>query len=305
MPCYGPLTAYYPKRGASDRRLVFKKSDAETGIPIKIPCGKCPGCRLEQSRQWAVRCMHEKRLHNASCFITLTYDEKHLPRLQDDTYLPTLRLSDYQNFIKKLRNRHAGAGLRFFGCGEYGSQTHRPHYHMLLLNTDFTDRKLIKSGTEYNLYVSNALQKLWPQGHASVGNVDWHSACYVARYCCKKTQNGKTVTDGRLPEFVTMSRNPGLGAGYFNRFQTELLDHDNLIINGVPAALPRFYDNKLAGLTGFTETREGHLLSKMEMIKFRRRRKISWQNRSDNGTTRLRVREVVALAKLNLNKRSL
>lgn len=249
--------------------------------------------------------MHEKRLHNAACFLTLTYDEARLPRLQNDTYLPTLQLSDYQNFLKKLRNRHSGVGLRFFGCGEYGSQTHRPHYHLLLLNSDFTDRKLIKSGTEYNLYASKILSELWSLGHASIGNVDWHSACYVARYCTKKNQNGKTVNDGRLPEFVTMSRRPGLGAGYFNKFQSELLDHDNIIVNGVPASLPRYYDNKLAGLTGFVETRDGHLLSKMEMLKFRRRRKISWQSRADNGTTRLRIRETVALAKLNLNKRVL
>lgn len=297
MPCYGPLQAYYPKRGSSDRRLVFKKSDSETGIPLRIPCGKCPGCRLEQSRQWAVRCMHEKRLHNAASFLTLTY-EKMPPG-------GSLVLSDYQNFLKKLRNRYAGPGLRFFGCGEYGSQTQRPHYHMLLLNTDFNDRKLIKSGTEYNLYESKILSQLWSHGHAAIGNVDWHSACYVARYCTKKNQNGKTVTDGRLPEFVTMSRRPGLGAGYFEKFKDELLNHDTIIVNGVPAALPRFYDNRLAGMTDLTETREGFLLSRLELIKFRRRRKILWTQRRDNGTTRLRVREVVALAKSNLKRRSL
>jgi len=96
MPCYGPLTAYRPKSNSSDRRLVFRKTDSETGIPIKIPCGKCPGCKLEQSRQWAVRCMHEKRLHNSSCFVTLTYDDNNLPNGN------TLVKSDLQNFLKRL-----------------------------------------------------------------------------------------------------------------------------------------------------------------------------------------------------------
>jgi len=216
----------------------------------------------------------------------------------------SLNLADYQNFFKRLRH-HTGPGLRFFGCGEYGSITARPHYHVLLLNSDFDDRKLVKSGSEYNLYASKLLSELWPHGHHTIGNVDWHSAAYVARYCLKKNQNGKTVTDGRLPEFVTMSRRPGLGAGYFEKFREELLSHDTIIVNGVPAALPRFYDSRLAGMTDLVETREGHLLSKLELIKFRRRSKISWSQRRDSGTTRLRTREVVALAKLNLKKRAI
>lgn len=295
VPCYGPLTAYYPKRSSNDRRLVFKASDSETGIPLRIPCGKCVGCRLEQSRQWAVRCMHEKRLHNASAFLTLTYAK--MPPGN------SLQLADYQNFLKRLRH-HTGTGLRFFGCGEYGSITQRPHYHLLLLNSDFNDKKIAVRGTEYNLYASPLLSKLWPHGHHTIGNVDFHSAAYVARYCVKKNQNGKLVNDGRLPEFVTMSRRPGLGHGYFDRFRDEILNHDNIIVNGVPAALPRFYDNKLGQIDNLIETRAGHLLTLLEMRKFRRRQKISWSQRKNSGTTRLRVREVVALAKLNLKKRA-
>lgn len=304
MPCYGPLQAWYPKRLLSngapnpERRLVFRKDQSETGIPLRIPCGKCAGCRLEQSRQWAVRCMHEKRLHDAAAFVTLTYDDKHLPPTR------TLVLEHYQNFMKRLRN-DMGAGVRFFGCGEYGEQTSRPHYHLLLLNQDFTDKRLVSSGSEYNLYASPRLSQLWTFGSHVLGDVTFQSASYVARYCVKKKQNGRKITDGRLPEFVTMSRRPGLGKGYFDRFKSELLDHDTVIVNGVPAALPRFYDNQLAGMTGLIETREGHLLSKMELIKFRRRRKITWAQRRDNTTSRLRVREAVALAKLNLKKRTL
>lgn len=304
MPCYGPLTAYYPKRGSSDRRLVFKKADSETGIPLRIPCGKCVGCKLEQSRQWAVRCLHEKRMHNASCFLTLTYDDDNLPRTDDDRYLPTLRLADYQNFLKRARHKLA-PNLRIFGCGEYGSQTLRPHYHLLLLNSHLPDSRPVKSGSEYTLYESSLLSKLWPHGTHTIGDVSFESAAYVARYCLKKQQNGNKINDGRLPEFLTMSRRPGLGAGYFERYSSELLSHDTIIVNGVPAALPRFYDGKLSNIPGLVETREGHLLSKMEMIKFRRRRKIPFLSKMDNGTTRLRVREVVALAKLNLKRRTI
>lgn len=294
MPCYGPITAYRPKASAADKRLVFKKTDSETGIGIKIPCGKCPGCRLEQSRQWAVRCLHEKRLHNASCFVTLTYDDAHLPPGN------TLVLADLQNFMKRLRDYfsryHNKTGIRFFACGEYGSRTSRPHYHLLLLDTDFDDKKLVKSGPEYNLYTSPVLSLLWTKGHHVLGDVTFNSAAYVARYCMKKNQNGKTVSDGRTPEFVTMSRKPGLGAGYFEKFKSELLDHDTIIVNGVPAALPRFYDGKIADLP---ETQQIGLYTGMELRKINRRRKITFsQRRENNSLRRLRIREVVALAKL-------
>lgn len=293
MPCFGPLTAFRPKADAPSKRLVFSKKDAETGVGIKIPCGKCPGCRLEQSRQWAVRCLHEKRLHNASAFLTLTYDPANLPPGN------SLVLADYQNFLK--RARHVLGPIRFFGCGEYGSLNSRPHYHLLLLNTDFTDKRPVTTGSEYTLYTSSTLSKLWEFGTHAIGDVSFESAAYVARYCMKKRQNGKLTSDGRLPEFITMSRNPGLGTGYFDKYKSELINHDTIIVNGVPAALPRFYDNKLAGLTGYSE--QIGLYSKMELIKLRRRRKLaSPLSRADRSLRRLRTREVVMLAKLKLKR---
>lgn len=302
MPCYGPLTAYYPKRLLSngdpnpDRRLVFKKTDSETGIGIKVPCGKCPGCKLEHSRQWAVRCMHEKRLHNAAAFVTLTYDDKHLPPNG------SLVREDFTNFMKRLRHE-TGPNLRFFACGEYGSKTHRPHYHVLLLNYDFADRSVVSAGPSYSLYQSKSLSKLWTAGNSIIGDVTFESAAYVARYCMKKKQNGKTVTDGRVPEYICMSRRPGLGTGYFEKYQAEIISHDTIIVNGVAAALPRFYDNKLAGLTNYSE--QINLYTRMELLKIKRRRAISWAQRRDNSNSRLRVREVVALAKLNLKGQTL
>lgn len=295
MPCFGPLNAWYPKKLLTngqvnpDRRLVFKKTESETGIPLKIPCGKCPGCKLEQSRQWAVRCMHEKRLHNASMFLTLTYDDNHLP--PGGTLVP----NDLTKFLKRLW--HVNKSLRYFACGEYGENTSRPHYHVLVLNQNLPDLKSIKSGAEYNLYASATLSRLWPHGNHAIGDVTFESAAYVARYCMKKKQDGKTVTDGRTPEYIVMSRRPGLGAGYFDKYKSELLNHDTIIVNGLPAALPRFYDNKLAGLTGMSDTISLH--TRFELIKLKRRRKLtSPLSRADRTQRRLRIREVVALAKL-------
>lgn len=290
MPCYGPLTAYYPKATSNDKRLVFRKDQSETGIAIKIPCGRCAGCRLEHSRQWAVRCMHEKRMHTASCFVTLTYDDKHLPINR------SLVKRDLQLFMKRLRKLYP-AGIRFFACGEYGEKTIRPHYHLLLLNSDFADKRLVKTGPEYNLYASATVSKLWPMGNHALGDVNFYSAAYVARYCMKKItgKNAAAHYNGREPEFIVMSRRPGIGTSYVEKYSSELYTHDNCIVNGMPSSLPRFYDNKYASLSDTCEAR-------LNLLKIARRRKL---NRADSGTTRLRIREVVTLAKLAQKGRSL
>lgn len=290
MPCYGPLTAYYPKATSNDKRLVFRKDQSETGIAIKIPCGRCAGCRLEHSRQWAVRCMHEKRMHTASCFVTLTYDDKHLPINR------SLVKRDLQLFMKRLRKLYP-AGIRFFACGEYGEKTIRPHYHLLLLNSDFADKRLVKTGPEYNLYASATVSKLWPMGNHALGDVNFYSAAYVARYCMKKItgKNAAAHYNGREPEFIVMSRRPGIGTSYVEKYSSELYTHDNCIVNGMPSSLPRFYDNKYASLSDTCEAR-------LNLLKIARRRKL---NRADSGTRRLRIREVVTLAKLAQKGRSL
>lgn len=245
--------------------------------------------------------MHEKRLHTDSCFVTLTYSDDNLPRGN------TLVLEHLQLFMKRLRKhvwktQNGKTGLRFFACGEYGSKTNRPHYHLLLLDTDFTDKRLVKSGAAYNLYDSPVLSKLWPYGHHALGDVTFDSAAYVARYCLKKNQNGHTVTDGRLPEFVTMSRNPGLGAGYFDKYKDELLSHDTIIVNGVNAALPRFYDGKIE--TILSEKTQTGLYTPWEKRKLGRRRKHPL-NKADQTQRRLRDREVVLQAKLKLKGQEL
>lgn len=290
MPCFGPLTAYYPKGTSNDKRLVFRKDQSETGIAIKIPCGRCAGCRLEHSRQWALRCMHEKRMHTDSCFVTLTYDNANLPPGN------TLNKKHLQDFMKRLRKNYP-AGLRFFACGEYGEKTLRPHYHLLLLNSDFADKRLVKTGSEYNLYASASLSKLWPMGQHALGDVNFNSAAYVARYCMKKITGPKADShyNGRQPEFIVMSRRPGIGTSYVQKYNSELYTHDNCIVNGMPSSLPRFYDTKYASLSDTCEAR-------LAVLKIARRRKL---NRADSGTTRLRIREVVTLAKLAQKGRSL
>jgi hypothetical protein len=198
--------------------------------------------------------------------------------------------------MKRLR-KEFGNGVRFFACGEYGEKSLRPHYHVLLLNKDFVDKKSVSSGSEYTLYTSALLSKLWTYGTHVIGDVNFESAAYVARYCTKKITgpSAEKHYNGREPEFLVMSRRPGIGTGYLDKYHSEMYTHDNIIINGIPSSLPRFYDTKYASRNDTCEAR-------LAVLKIARRRKL---NRSDAGTTRLRIREVVAMAKLAQKGRTL
>lgn len=186
---------------------------------------------------WAIRCMHERRMHGESAFVTLTYNDDSLPA----NY--SLSVRTLQLFMKKLRKTRP-PGLRFFGCGEYGETTLRPHYHVLLLNTDFPDRKHARSarGGE-KLYSSMELSGLWTEGDSFIGDVTDKSCAYVAGYVNKKMVSEDDIL-GREPEFRVMSRRPGIGMSWFGRFYAEAYRHDSVIVNGAEAPLPRYYDTK-------------------------------------------------------------
>jgi len=256
MPCYKPLMALVrrPPPGVPGKSIVtFPKTvpladTARYGTPTPIPCGQCIGCRLERSRQWAIRLLKENKLHDRSCFLTLTYADPSLPRLPNGT--PTLVLKDVQLFLKRLRKHFAPHRLRFFQCGEYGELTQRPHHHMILFGEDFCkDREPVsQSRSGFPQYESPLLNSLWPHGHSTISEVSFESAAYVARYCLKKiTGTGKQFHySGRKPEFITMSRNPGIASAFFEEFLTDIYPHDEIVPGpGRPASLPPKYFDKL------------------------------------------------------------
>jgi len=190
MACYHPLTAYLSGHqtnnatGKSFRRVSFKETD-EHDRQISLPCGQCVGCRLERSRQWAMRCIHEAQLHQNNCFITLTYDDEHLPK---DL---SLDHREFQLFFKRLRKANPHIKIRYYMAGEYGSTRGRPHFHACIFGYDFHDKKLFsRTSAGSLLYRSQELEKLWPYGYSTIGDVTFESAAYVARYIMQK-QTGK------------------------------------------------------------------------------------------------------------------
>lgn len=245
MPCYHPITGYdvTDKYFTSDdkRKIVFKVTPElheqlhRAGRVLKIPCGQCIGCRLEYSRQWANRCMLELGYHDQSWFVTLTYDDAHVPRTwavdkeTGEVVAPamSLRSRDLQLFLKQIRYRFPNDKVRFFAAGEYGDNTLRPHYHLIIFGLHLQDLIPYKnSPLGYQYFNSESLSRCWidgsdgsSRGYAVVGAVSWDTCAYVARYILKK-QKGATASLyadlGIEPEFSRMSRKPGIGRQYYD-----------------------------------------------------------------------------------------
>lgn len=278
----------------------------KSGHPKLFNCGRCIGCRLEYSRQWAVRIVHESQMHEHKYFLTLTYRDEELIH---GYAKPTLYPRHLQLFMKRLRKEY-GNGIRFFACGEYGDRTNRPHYHMCLFGVDFVDRKIhsIKNGNY--LYSSAMLNSLWTHGNCLIGDVTFESAAYVARYILdKKTgpQSEYYKTEGIEPEFVRMSRRPGIGTSWLNKFESDVFPHDYVVIRGgIKSKPPRFYleslkpkDNKKYWV--YTK-KELDNLNKIEYIK-KTRKSEQFKNLDDCTKRRLKDKEIVKKAQIQSLRR--
>lgn len=249
MSCHYPLTAWRsrdlddvnPKTGKT--KLVFREDQGWPNTKLELACGRCIGCKLDKARDWAIRCVHEASMHKENCFLTLTYRPENLP------LNGSLNKRDIVLFIKRLRRRYENIRFKYFQCGEYGDLLGRPHHHVLIFGFNFPDRLPFKKIGGNQLYLSDELsfgdKPLWPHGFASIGDVTFDSACYVARYALKKITGEKSDDHykGRLPEFVTMSRRPAIGAEWYDLYQSDLYNHDRCVVrDGFIARPPRFYD---------------------------------------------------------------
>lgn len=173
----------------------------------KCPCGLCMACRINKRRMWTHRMILESYMHSDNSFLTLTYDDEHLP--PDGSVNPqTLQL-----FLKRLRQAISPVKIRFYAVGEYGDKSMRPHYHIALFGYSFPDRVLHGMSKGRPLFRSSLLEKCWTYGFASIGELTAESAQYVGGYVVKKmTKFDDKRLEGRHPEFSRMSLKPGIGA---------------------------------------------------------------------------------------------
>jgi len=302
VACFHPLRGFRARRKnpTGKRSIVFSIREGFSDMPVILPCGQCIGCRLERSRQWAVRCVHEANMYYHNCFLTLTYSDKFLPKDRSLDYdAPVL-------FMKRLRKKFSKA--RFYMCGEYGEKYKRPHFHACLFGVGFSDAvPWSKSPSGELLYRSPTLEALWPHGFSSFGSVTFESAAYVARYVMKKVTGQLAVAHyssldpitGELisltPEFNRMSLKPGIGAEWFRRYKSDVYNFDYVVVNGVKSKPPRYYDKLLSGTDPDT----------FEALELSRYLKVTPEVVADGSSARLAVREQVARARLGFKSRSL
>lgn len=251
MPCYHPHRAGMVFDPKADKYRIFWNVPTfyDTSLIewIDIPCRKCLGCREAYARQWAIRAQLEAvYFPDTSWFVTLTYDEQHLPWAYDDFSLPTVRKRDWQLFMKRLR-KSFGSGIRFLACGEYGEKTGRPHYHAVLFGVDFADLRPFRNKGGNLYYTSNKMAKLWPYGQHLIARYEFHTGAYVAKYL-KKTGDvlDDEVKDPREKPFLLASRNPALGKRYLEEHMDEILQTDKICLpGGFITNPPNYFDYRL------------------------------------------------------------
>lgn len=368
MPCYRPNVICLDTSTSPGKVLEFHNGKIKGGIDyeffeemnqlykfkgrkieyIKVPCGKCIGCKETKSKQWATRCslenemwlkkfQEEDRPETPCWFVTLTYNDEHLPRedelvnkktgelFQNDNWeqghLVKDELSEFMKDLRAYYQYHYNhTGIRFFSCGEYGGDpngTHRPHYHLIIFNLpiptwELQIRKVDSNGNIH--WTCEPLEECWedkgyPNQHVSKGFVDicevnWDTCAYVARYTCKKEGEEKTdewyFEQGKTPEFINMSRRPGIGLDFFTENYQDIYKNDEIIIKGhrekiQPVKPPQYYDRIYDLIDHQNYCR----------IKNTRKRIADYNNRSKNAQSSLteyeRLREAEKLKKIQMN----
>lgn len=277
MRCSSPRTVGFLADG---KTISWSSKRYSREYPsFQLPCGKCLACRLEYAREWAVRCVHEARMHPENSFITLTYSDEHLVSKK-------LVYEDFQKFAKRLRKKifqdfclenriedwkalepsvrkefYERFRISIFVTGEYGESRKRPHWHCIIFNWRPSDCEYkYTSDRGDRVYRSDSLDRLWGKGMCEVGSVTFESAGYVARYSAKKLVHGD---DGHEWEPISKkSSKQAIGKTFLEKYWRDVFSYGRIVLaNGAETAIPRYYEKWLK------ENRFDDWLRYMEKVK--------------------------------------
>ncbi len=139
-------------------------------------------CLKRRQKAWSFRLLEEAKVSSSISFNTFTYEETPL----SENGFPTLNKLHFQNFLKKLRKKTHNK-IKYYACGEYGTETHRPHYHAIMYN--LPQNWIDQSQT--------ILQDTWKHGTVDIGTGTDMSINYVTGYINKTTNeiNNKNWTE--------------------------------------------------------------------------------------------------------------
>lgn len=268
MPCYHPLIGKYTgELTENGKRKFLIEGNLDPLIAkeiypgsVVIPCGKCLGCRLDYSRQWADRMLLELETTGSAVFLTLTYDNEHATCCKSDDFgndqFYTLVKKDFQDFMKRLRASKlvCGKKLRFYAAGEYGDNTFRPHYHVILFGLSLADISDLQNFGRNELgqthYISDSIRSIWSHGFVLVSDVSWNTFAYVSRYVTKKAMSTHLVSEmlNQMPEFSLMSRKPGIGRFYLDE-HPDCFEYQSIVLSDKEGSkkvnIPKYFVKQL------------------------------------------------------------
>lgn len=269
MPCYKPNLAFKHRYVKQKLKFVARKhyrnaegldpfrspeylslTQKDDWIPLALPCQQCIFCRLQNSKEKAIRAIHQSKSSDHNCFLTLTYNDECVPKTPRGTLI--YNYEDIRNFMKRLRYYHSDIKIKSFGCAEYGEKFSRPHFHLCLFNYDFPDKKFWRhsqndwSDEKWPVYRSKELEELWPFGYAEIGSLTTESASYVARYVTKKiTGKDKHLHYEDRPPERLVCNSQGIGLEWLKKYATDVLSTDSVIFKSLEMKIPRYYQKKL------------------------------------------------------------
>lgn len=236
MRCTSPRTVGFQADGKTIS--WSQKSFSKEFATFQLPCGKCIDCRLQYAREWAIRCVHESRMHSDNCFITLTYDDQNLKS-------PKLDYRDFQLFMKKLRFAYPNRQIGMFVTGEYGEIKKRPHWHAIIFNWKPSDGLYSHSNHRGDrCFASEKLNELWGKGKTEFGSVTIESAGYCARYSAKKLVHGKDEEHDYHP-ISKKSQKHAIGKKFLEKFWPDIFNYGRCEVDGVTHPIPRYYEKWL------------------------------------------------------------
>ena len=282
MPCYHPririenLTKwqkaadghlYHPARIEQPDDIHERLEELKTIPNYKkaiIPCRQCIGCRLDYSREWANRGFLEAKKTEHNYFVTLTYDDDHKPYSEEITtsngitytdtnndwngHLNKEHLTDFLHDIRQIFKRdYNHTGIKFLSCGEYGGETQRPHYHLILFNAPFpADTMYHARLLNKNFYWQNSIiERAWNKGLSNITTATWDTIAYVARYVTKKIYGKESEEEyaqrGQTPEFIRMSR--GIGKDYYEANKERIWKDEEIIVKNTNGAVSQRIPN--------------------------------------------------------------
>lgn len=274
-------------------------------IPV-FNCGVCPECLKQRSSHWALRCYAQSKTDDESCMICLTYDDyihdsrgKIVGERVSDKHVC---VRDVQLFIKRLRKKFPDKNIKYLISAEYGSHTHRPHYHGLLFGISFSDVVRYKKSKRGNwIYRSSILEKIWHNGICTVDKTFVTPAS--ARYCTKYAMKDKGTDT-----FMLFSH--GLGVDWllknFNGF--------DYIVEGCSYPIPRIIwqryisDCYQGGSVEFSTRYVAKTQKNMEngsyVLALKMRENYRFVRDSDPSYRRYRCYWTIRSARLNLHRKS-